>query len=240
MAGTIKNDKEADMMPDMEQDYKLQLDKLRKLIRSPKNFASAIELALEIHAVTHAGMVSSSPRPTFYDELLDGLTDEDYHIMPTEKDETIAWQIWHIARIEDLVGNLLIAEQDQVFNDEWMSRLNVTVRDTGNAMTDEQIIDFSRQVSKRELIEYRNTVGCRTREILKSLTPGDLKRKPGAGYLDRLISEGGLLNHKKSLWLRDFWGNYTVTGLILLPLTLHHMLHLPDSAAIRDTLKSSL
>ena len=194
-------------MVDIENDYNTRLDELRRRIKSPRNFQSAMELALEIHAMTHTGEVSSSSVPTFCDELLDGLEDEDYSIMPTEKDETIAWHLWHIARIEDLVGNLLIAEKPQIFSDEWMERLNVSVKDTGNAMTDDEIIGFSKQVKKQE---------------------------PSDESLARLVSEGGLLEVKKSIWLKKFWGSYTVTGLILLPLTYHHMIHLPDSVRIKE------
>jgi hypothetical protein len=225
-------------MLDIETDYNLQIDKLRKLIKSTKAFDAAIELALEIHAITHTSKVSSNGAPTFCDEVLDGLANEDYSVMPTEKDETIAWHLWHIARIEDLAGNLLIAEQSQVFNDEWMKTLNVTVKDTGNAMTDSEILDFSERVNKQELLNYRDAVGCSTRKILKSLIPSDLKRKPAAGYLERLVSEGGLLESKNSIWLKDFWGKHTVAGLILLPLTRHHMMHLPDSMAIKRLIRN--
>jgi len=221
-------------MLDIRQDYKLKIDELRKLLKSPKTFDAAIELALEIHAITHTSEVSSSSTPTFCDYLLDGLADEAYSIMPTEKDETIAWHLWHITRIEDLVGNLLIAERPQIFNDNWMAKLNTTVKDVGNSMTDEQIINFSEQVNKQELINYRNTVGQRTREILKSLTPGNLKRKPKAECLAQIVSAGGLLEDSNSIWLKDFWGKHTVSGLILLPLTRHHMMHLPDSVVIKQ------
>lgn len=219
------------------EDYNLQIDKLRKSLKSPKTFDAAIELALKIHAFTHSCVASSSSASTFCDDLLDGLEVEDYSVMPTEKDETIAWHLWHIARIEDLVSNLLIAEQSQIFGDEWMARMNIAVQDTGNAMTDEEIINFSEQVNKQELINYRNAVGARTRVVLKLLTPPDLKRKPGAEYLERLVSEGGLLEHKSSIWLKNFWGRHTIAGLIILPLTRHHMMHLPDSMAIKQFVK---
>lgn len=98
-------------------EYLLQIETLRKFLKSRKNFDQAISLALEIHGMTHSGSVSSSEAPTFCDSLLDGLAEEDYSVMPTIKDETIAWHLWHIARIEDLVGNLLIAEQPQIFDD---------------------------------------------------------------------------------------------------------------------------
>jgi hypothetical protein len=168
---------------------------------------------------------------------LDGLADEDYSVMPTDKDDTIAWHLWHIARIEDLVANLLIAEKSQIFNDEWANKLDVAIKDTGNAMTDDEIIDFSEQVNKQELLNYRNAVGCQTRTILECLTPNDLRRKPGAEHLSRLVSEGGLLESKNSIWLKDFWGRHTVAGLVLLPLTRHHMMHLPNSTVIKQFIK---
>jgi len=120
-------------------------------------FDSAVESALQIHAITHTSKVSSSNVPTFCDDVLDGLADEDYSVMPTAKDETIAWHLWHIARIEDLVGNILIAQQSQIFNDEWMARLNVTVKDTGNVMTDEEIIDLSERINKQKDVRPART-----------------------------------------------------------------------------------
>lgn len=225
-------------MSDIAADYELQADRLRRLLKAKKTFEPAMELALDLHAVTHTGVVSGSSSPTYCDHVLEGLADEDYSVMPTEKDETIAWHLWHIARIEDLVSNLLIARQSQIFDDDWMDRMNVTVKDTGNVMSDSEIISFSRHVKKQELINYRNAVGCQTCAVIKSLTPSDLKRKPESEYLDRLVSEGGLLDRKGSVWLKDFWGSYTVTGLLLLPLTRHHMMHLPDSAAIKEFIKA--
>jgi len=224
-------------MTDIGKDYNLLTDNLRKLIKPLKTFDSAMELALEIHAITHTGKVSSSNAQTYCDDLLSGLGNEDFSVMPTEKDKTIAYHLWHIARIEDLVGNLLIMKQPQIFNDEWMTRLNVSIKDTGNAMDSQQIIDFSERINTQELVNYRNAVGCQTRQNLKSLTPKDLKRKPEAEYLARLVSEGGLLENKDSIWLKDFWAKHTVAGLILLPLTRHHMMHLPESMAIKKSVK---
>ena len=224
-------------MFDIEKDYNSRIDELRKLIKSLKTFDLAIELALEIHAITHTREVSSINSITYCDNLLDGLQNEDYCLIRTDEDKTIAYHLWHIARIEDLVCNLLIAESSQIFNDEWMAKLNVAVKDTGNAMACHEILEFSERMNKQELINYRNAVGIQTRKTLKSLIPSDLKRRPKAEYLERTVSEGGVLEHKDSIWLKDFWGKHTVAGLILLPLTRHHMMHLPDCFAIKQFIK---
>jgi hypothetical protein len=225
-------------MPDILADYKIQLDAVRKLIRVAKSFDAATSAVLDLHAATHSAKVSDSTEKTLSDDLLNGLADADFSVMPTKKDETIAWHLWHIARIEDLVSNLLIAEQDQVFNDGWMNRMHVTVKDVGNSMTDEEIFALSETVDKRALIDYRDAVGIQTRRMIKALTLGDLKRKPSETALSRLVAEGGLLEEKGSIWLKKFWGSYTVQGLLLLPLTYHHMLHLPDSFAIKAAVKA--
>jgi len=55
------------------------------------------------------------------------------------------------------VGNILIAQQSQIFNNEWMARLNVTVKDTGNVMTDEEIIDLSERINKQKDVRPART-----------------------------------------------------------------------------------
>ena len=44
------------------------------------------------------------------------LEDPEYAVMVTSKDETIAWALWHIARLEDLTMNLLGSGGEQVLS----------------------------------------------------------------------------------------------------------------------------
>ena len=82
-------------MSDIAADYELQADRLRRLLKAKKTFEPAMELALDLHAVTHTGVVSGSSSPTFCDHVLEGLAEGDYSVMLTEKDETIAWHFFH-------------------------------------------------------------------------------------------------------------------------------------------------
>ena len=54
--------------------------------------------------------------------------------------------------------------------------MNVQVKDTGNAMTDEEIIYFSSRINIPELRNYRIAVGRNTREIISGFKTMDLKR----------------------------------------------------------------
>jgi hypothetical protein len=206
---------------------------LRELLGDKDSFDQAMALLLRMHALLHAREVSGSREQTVMDMVWEGLTDDAFQTMPTPEDVTVAWNIWHVTRIEDLTANLLIADGDQVLGGDWQARLHTAVRDTGNAMTDPEILSFSNEVDRNVLKEYRNAVGARTREIITSLGPKDLARKFLKRQTDRIIEEGGLTSHPDSIWLRDFWGRKNVAGILLMPITRHQMGHLNDCLKLK-------
>ena len=204
-----------------------QHKELNRLIRKPAELERAKALFLKIHAKLHLSKVSNTERNEV-DDLLDDLNRNEYAIMPTNKDETIAWALWHIARIEDLTMNILVAQKEQIFNQEWQERLNIAITDTGNALTDDEIMTLSKDINIGELLHYRNAVGQRTREIVKSLNAVDLKRKVCSADLKTILFVGGVTQQENSKWLLDFWGKKDVAGLLLMPPTRDVMLHLND------------
>lgn len=59
--------------------------------------------------------------------------DVDLHYAGT-RTVPLCWQFWHTYRIEDLVSNILMANQEQIFNVEWQRKINSSITDTGNAL----------------------------------------------------------------------------------------------------------
>ena len=170
---------------------------LNRIIRKPELIEQTKELFLEIHGKLHLSVVSGNERNEV-DELVGDLREDEYAIMPTAKDETIAWVLWHISRIEDLTMNILVNGEKQIFNEDWQTRMNSPIRDTGNALSDNQIIQLSKSLRIQELLEYRK------------------------------LEEGGITNHEDSIWLLDFWAKKDIAGILLMPPTRHVMLHLND------------
>jgi oligoribonuclease NrnB/cAMP/cGMP phosphodiesterase (DHH superfamily) len=136
------------------------------IVLKPERFDEAIGLGLELHAMVHLSEMSLIKEATFEDELWEVLDEKTFRCKPTLKDVTIAWNLWHLTRIEDITMNILVASQAQVMNTERLKKMNVQVVDTGNAMTDEEIIDFSSRINMQELRNYRIAVGRKTREII--------------------------------------------------------------------------
>ena len=232
--------------------------RLREAVGDPGRFDEAIGLCLKLHSIVHCSCVSpavntenptepAEPQdhtamtrvpgaPTFLDDIWDGLTREAFETMPTVKDVTIAWNIWHVTRIEDIASNILINDSEQILNGEWLARMNTAVRDTGNAMTDDEIISLSRSLDIDELKNYRDAVGANTAGLLRRLAPADLKRKVNPASVARILAEGGVTEHKDSIWLLDFWGRKNIAGILLMPITRHQIGHLSDSMRLKTKL----
>lgn len=102
----------------------------------------------------------------------------------------LCWQFWHTYRIEDLVSNILMADQEQIFDDAWQRKIGACITDTGNAL-----------------------------EQIQSMVPAE--------RVMRILEVGGVTTDFRSVWLLVFWGRLTMGGMILTPMTDHHMMHLP-------------
>lgn len=85
---------------------------------------------------------------------------EDFHAIPFINadgyhSKTIAYSLWHIFRIEDIVVHTVIKEDEQVFfAGNYQERINSPIITTGNELMKQQIADFSRQLNLEELYAY--------------------------------------------------------------------------------------
>ena len=191
-----------------------QHKELSSIIRKTSETERSKDLFLQIHAKLHSSVVSGTDKNEV-DNLLCDLKQNEYAIMPTGKDETIAWGLWHIARIED-----------------------ARITDTGNALSDDEIIDFSRNVNTEQLICYRNAVAQTTRDIIRSLSAADLKRQIRQDDIEKILSVGGVTQQETSIWLLDFWEKKDVAGILLMPPTRHVMLHLNDCCKWKEAIRT--
>ena len=210
---------------------------LNKVIRKRQSTKEAINIFLDIHKQLHPTNIKDREENET-DRLFGDLEPREYAIMPGKDDETIAWVVWHIARIEDLTMGILAARGNQLFDEDWSRRINSPIKDTGNALTDEEIMAFSKQVNCKELLNYRSAVGERTREIVSRFTYEDMIRDVNQADLMKIKVEGGVTSQKDSEWLLEFWGSKDVAGLLLMPPTRHVMLHLNDCCKWKERIRT--
>jgi hypothetical protein len=214
-------------------DWNPKQAELKAALSHPAQFDEAIRLCLELHGSVHSGAVSNAAVPTILDELWGGLSREAFAEPPARDNSfghraTIAWNVWHITRIEDITTNILIADDSQILDKKRLDKLGVSVTDTGNPMSYDEIVNFSDAIDMDELLHYRDVVGKRTREIVLNLKAADLKRKMKPESVRRVLNEGGVTEHQDSIWLLDFWSRKTVAGILLMPITRHQIMHISD------------
>lgn len=127
---------------------------------------------LDVFLREHASLHSKDAAAEGFDIdlLFDGLTDEQYRACPHGLN-SIAWLLWHIARVEDGLVSLVVGHRPQLFDDAWAARLGVDERGDGEGMTKAAVAELSAAIDLGALRAYRNAVCPRTRELAAELWP---------------------------------------------------------------------
>jgi len=208
--------------------------RLQRLFKDPASAEQALELFRAQHAMLHTAAVAEPSGWSYQDAVLAGLPLEGWRLIPLDQEHTIAWLVWHMARCEDATLNLLVAGSDQVLDSAWLQRLGVRITDTGNCMTGEEILAFSQGVDQQALLAYRLAVGQRTQQIAAALQPGSLHRKVDPQRMERIWSEGVVLDGSRGI--ADYWSRRDVAGLLFMPAGRHLLTHLEEALEVRKAL----
>ena len=116
----------------------------RTVLESHTQHEKAIELFLIQHGVLHSAKVAPETLWSFEDMLFENLSDESFRRVPRGAEHSIAWLIWHLARIEDITMNILTAGRLQVL-EAWQPRLQIKAVDAGNNTTLEEVMRITQQ-----------------------------------------------------------------------------------------------
>ena len=196
----------------------------------------AIKLFLHQHAALHSAQMAGTGAWSFEDEVLSDMQEEQIRRIPKNCEHSVAWAIWHIARIEDTAMNMLVAGEPQIlFREGWYEKLEIEARDTGNAMSYEGVAALSASINVEALRSYRMAVGRQTREVVKQLNPSDLSRKVDPSRLQQVLDKGAVVAEAQGLI--DYWSKRDIAGLLLMPGTRHNFVHLNEALNLKKRRK---
>lgn len=145
---------------------------------------------------------------------VDGLTADALRWRPDESANTIAWLVWHLARIQDdHVAD--VAEHEQVWlRDSWGRRFGLPddTTDTGFGHGPTDVVAV-RPDGPEDLTAYLDAVTDQTLAVLADTTPADLDRivdtawDPPVTLGVRLVSviSDGLQHAGQAAYLRGLW-----------------------------------
>lgn len=172
------------------------------------------------------------------------LNREDFDSMPFMNadgyhSKNIAYSIWHIFRIEDIVAHTLVCGDEEIlFSGNYQNRINSPIITTGNELVKEQIRDFTMRLNIDELYSYIADVKKSTEEMLRNLTFSNLKIKVTSERRKKLEALGVVSTDENAVWLIDYWCNKDLRGLIQMPFSRHWIMHIEACQRIKNKLNS--
>lgn len=182
---------------------------------------------------------------TLRQELMAALLDlkgtlrrEDFDAMPFPNangyhSKTIAYSLWHIFRIEDIVAHDLICRDKEIFA-LFRNKIHAPLITTGNELVGRQIKDFSESLALDALYEYAIAVKESTDALLRRFTYRDLQRKFDDTDKERLRDLQVVSTDENACWLIDYWCGKDIRGLIQMPFSRHWIMHIEASLRIEN------
>ena len=208
---------------------------MQEQLRKEQTFSDGIETLLVL-------------RKKMMDEILRmkrELSTEDFSRMPFPKangyhSKTIAYSLWHIFRIEDIVAHSLIQRDEEIFFlAEHRKHMNAPIITTGNELQGQQIVNFSQRLRLEQLYQYIEQVQESTNDLLKNLTFRDMKRKFDEEDKGRLRSLKVVSTEEQACWLIDYWCGKDVRGLVQMPFSRHWIMHVEASLRIENKIRNN-
>ncbi len=103
-------------------------------------------------------------------------SNDQLHFVPPDGSHSIAWCLWHTARIEDIVINQRIRGADSVWNEEWSRRTGLPLEGNGNSQPDDEAVKV-RITDMEAFRAYQEGVWAQTDAFLAGATEADLERE---------------------------------------------------------------
>ena len=203
-------------------------------------------LFLADHARIHAATVSADDEPaivalagfSYEDATLHKLTDADLVACPDGGGNSIAWLLWHMTRLEDVVVNTLLRGTSEVLDrDGWVARLGIEARDVGTSNSDDEVSGFSGRVNVTSLRGYRAAVGRESRAWARTADFDALADPPD---IEALLAAAPPALHARAQWLKKFWSGKPGLALLSFGVVGHAFLHFGEAQTVRKRLGHSV
>jgi hypothetical protein len=175
-------------------------------------------------------------------QIVDAYPDEAFSLMPYAgadgyHSKTLAYSIWHIFRIEDIVAHEMIAGDEQIlFREKHLEKTASPIITTGNELKGDAIAEFSKKLNVKELFLYAKAVKESTDQILLQLQYTDLKKKFTEETKQKLIKSNCVSEDENAFWLIGYWCEKDIKGLVQMPFSRHWIMHIEAMRRIKNRL----
>ena len=145
---------------------------------------------------------------------------------PHPRVNSLAWNLWHVARVEDSALNRFIADQPQVLDrGDWQEQMGIPLRHNGFAMTLEEVDQLSQQIDLKALRGYSGAIRKNTLEVVSGLELADLEETLSRKRVEQVLVAEGLAGPRAEGLVENYTGWSKAQCLMNLCLThaYHHV-----------------
>jgi hypothetical protein len=126
---------------------------------------------------------------------------------PHPRVNSVAWNLWHLTRVEDAAFNRFITDGVQVLDaGDWLARMNLPWRHNGSEMTFDEVDELDRRIDLDALHAYAAAVEARTRQVVAGLGEVDLDAVPAETSLRCILFDEGLAHPSAGGLLQNYRG----------------------------------
>lgn len=126
---------------------------------------------------------------------------------PHRRTNSIAWNLWHITRVEDAGLNRFVADQPQILDEgRWMERMKIPWRHHGTEMTFAEVDELDERIDLSALHDYSQAVQERTRLIVETLEQQDLDVGMEEKRLRQIMVNEGLAHSQPEGFIKNYLG----------------------------------
>lgn len=154
---------------------------------------------------------------------------------PDPRLNSIAWNLWHITRVEDAGVNRFVQDGSQVLDNGWMEKLNLPWKHNGSGMTLAEVDELSQRINLSALHDYSQAVQERTRLSLTAIDQLDMEAIMEEKHLRQVMISEGLAHSGAEGFIKNYQGWSKAKCLLTFGLT-HSWQHLGEMEVIATLL----
>ena len=126
---------------------------------------------------------------------------------PHPRVNSIAWNLWHLTRVEDAGLSRFVVDRPQVLDEgRWMARMNIPWRHHGSEMTFAEVDELNQRIDLAALHDYAQAVQTRTREIISQLSWDTLEAVMETERLRIILVDEGLAHSQAEGFIENYLG----------------------------------
>jgi hypothetical protein len=126
---------------------------------------------------------------------------------PHPRVNSIAWNLWHLTRVEDAGLNRFVVDRTQILDEgAWMQQMNVPWQHQGGDMTFAEVDELNQHIDLQALRAYSSAVQVRTRAIVNELDLDSLDTVMQEERLRLILFDEGLAHPRAAGLLENYLG----------------------------------